>query len=915
MADEKQVKIILSASDDTQFATNSVRQQFKKLVEESTSASLSITQSFKNLGIKSSLEFDLLRQKIMNSFEMIKNSNKATTNDIISAEKAKNAQIQALNAEQYGKQTSFIGNLRSYWLAAAAVIAMAMGTITRGWRMVEEAADWEEQKRGLESLAWQYGKTGDQVIKMVQKAVNGQLSMVQASDLASKGMLKGFNPDQIAAFTKYAERLTDTVGGKIPDAIEAMEKAAATGRSRGLVQYGIIIDLNKALEEYARKHDISKDAISAHTATQIRANAILEETRKVTARLGDDFLSMEDKINIIKATVADAEKDIGKRLLSFTSKTYDAAVQIKKAYDQASPYLKLFFGTPYKSEVEWDVKVIHPPKPQPSPENDEDYKQNIAAAQSKMQLRQDALKNEEKLEVASIDTRKALLEQEYQSAAVDTETYLNRKKELESEALRYSIANAAKEIAALKNGYAIIIANEGTKAEKTKAGGELNQKIADIKADIAVKEEKLTQLGIAGATELLKLKLDIAKTERDSRLKALEDEKELAEKRIKLEEESGTITSAEAVKQRYDWELKILELKRDNLQIDLLAEGDTRQRNKTYAEYLETLKKIKNLPERQRIDTGLSGIAAEKEAFSTMKDFASGYYLFQTEQINKLATKMRGANIAEVDIERWKTDQIKQYALQRYQFILEHTDSASEALSAKFSIMAINQKTEAQLFADGMGEIFDGGFKTINSVFFDALQGRMNSFKDYLQAFGKIVAKVMADITAEILKMEAMKLLGGGSSTNIFGSILSLAGIGGGTTASGGGIVADVASGVGETAVYTLHGGGIPGMDSLRLAYVPPAAFVHAPRYHEGFASGEYPAVLKKGEGVFTPGQMKALGMMAGAGAAAPEVKVDIANIISPDLLDAYLATGRGQNAVLNLISSKSGTIRRILSR
>jgi hypothetical protein len=95
---------------------------------------------------------------------------------------------------------------------------------------------------------------------------------------------------------------------------------------------------------------------------------------------------------------------------------------------------------------------------------------------------------------------------------------------------------------------------------------------------------------------------------------------------------------------------------------------------------------------------------------------------------------------------------------------------------------------------------------------------------------------------------------------------------------------------------------------------VPTFAFANAPRYHSGVGPGEQAAIIRKDEGVFTTGQMKALGLMAKGGAAEkPEVKIDIANIVSPDLLDGYLATARGQNAILNVISSKSGTIRRIM--
>ena len=41
---------------------------------------------------------------------------------------------------------------------------------------------------------------------------------------------------------------------------------------------------------------------------------------------------------------------------------------------------------------------------------------------------------------------------------------------------------------------------------------------------------------------------------------------------------------------------------------------------------------------------------------------------------------------------------------------------------------------------------------------------------------------------------------------------------------------------------------------------VPALTFANAPRYHDGFAPDEVPAILKRDEGVFTPGQMKAMG-------------------------------------------------------
>ncbi len=52
------------------------------------------------------------------------------------------------------------------------------------------------------------------------------------------------------------------------------------------------------------------------------------------------------------------------------------------------------------------------------------------------------------------------------------------------------------------------------------------------------------------------------------------------------------------------------------------------------------------------------------------------------------------------------------------------------------------------------------------------------------------------------------------------------------------------------------HTGGIIGEDALPRRH----SIMDAPRYHTGGMAGEVPAILQRGEGVFTPAQMRALG-------------------------------------------------------
>ena len=80
--------------------------------------------------------------------------------------------------------------------------------------------------------------------------------------------------------------------------------------------------------------------------------------------------------------------------------------------------------------------------------------------------------------------------------------------------------------------------------------------------------------------------------------------------------------------------------------------------------------------------------------------------------------------------------------------------------------------------------------------------------------------------------------------------------LGGGPSAAGMAALANVGS--------KFHTGGIVGTSSVPSLTLPASTWNGAPRYHTGgiagLAPGEVPAILKRGEGVFTPEQMAALG-------------------------------------------------------
>lgn len=137
------------------------------------------------------------------------------------------------------------------------------------------------------------------------------------------------------------------------------------------------------------------------------------------------------------------------------------------------------------------------------------------------------------------------------------------------------------------------------------------------------------------------------------------------------------------------------------------------------------------------------------------------------------------------------------------------------------------------------------------------------------EAFSNIGKAVISELIQEMLKLSLINplknaFLGQNSQLPTAGGVLQslLGGASGAASGLGGASeIIKVAS--------VLHSGGIVGEEMPGYRALPVGTWRNAPKYHSGGLAGdEVPAVLRSGEGVFTKGQMKAMGGAGGSGAA-----------------------------------------------
>lgn len=698
---------------------------------------------------------------------------------------------------------NYLTQLKSNWVAATASIMGTIAAMRGAWNLAEGAAKFEEMETGLQGLAAQYGMTADSAIKMAKEAVNGQLSMADAGKLAAKSFALGFNPQQVTDFLTEAERLSHVLGGTIPEAFDAMERAAATGRKGALVSIGINVDLKKTINDYAEANGIAKDSISAHTATLLRANAIMEAAKKVTDQMGEAHESTAVKINRMKATLADIELLLGQGVIRAAAGAtagfqYLAAgvLGLVSAYAQ---YRAMVYKVIGDGEQETENTEIANAAMGARNEILKDAAKNWELATSSRVVLGGIMKKTQDEETENLkknkDIENALLKEAttqnkkvYEQAVEEADHAAKMQASAGEDELDYFFDIINRKKAALNKWYdsqsdainQYVDNEEVAKAKLTTLWDDYNkqwQKYADQQ------EEKTSSLVNASVSKYVALETTVEKTW-----------------------ENITKKREAAYEAEINSQLKGLDV----------AEKEGTYHRDTLTERISLLERLKTIQE------------AYLATIDKQKDTSAWYA--QIEAINKTKSTLQEVQSAYKPV----TAALHKYAE-------EATDVYTQLGTLSTSVM---KGLEDQLV----------NFCT---------KGKMN--------FQEFANSIIANIVRIYIKSQITGPMESWFSD--LGSYLnSLAG-GSSSSAAAGGTGAAVSS---QSGVFTSNAGGLfsemafhkGGMANEPSFYrlVPSFAFANAPRYHGGFASDERPAILKKGEGVFTPGQMKALGLLVNGG-------------------------------------------------
>jgi lambda family phage tail tape measure protein len=307
----------------------------------------------------------------------------------------------------------------------------------------------------------------------------------------------------------------------------------------------------------------------------------------------------------------------------------------------------------------------------------------------------------------------------------------------------------------------------------------------------------------------------------------------------------------------------------------------------------EALEKYWNDYEDSRVKAIADGVAerakAQEKDFQLITEFADKYKAvilgeteFKKAQIQAQADAYRRAGADEVAVAQWA-------AAEKLKFSRDWQDGAVRALQAY-----TDNASNAALATES---VMNTAFKGMEDMVANFVKTGKLEFADLVTSINAEIARLAFRGMAQ----ESYDWLGGLMKTGLsmagsyFGGGFNAGGAMGTSTGTGGGF------NMGGGRVTGLHSGGIVGSESTFTREINPLLFAGAKRFHTGGIAGdEVPIIAKRGEGVFTEGQMKALGGGSNSEATA--------------LLRELVAATRAQKAQKNVFAFDKRTVANELS-
>lgn len=301
----KDIKIIFSGDISRADAA------IKSLERSGQQAASILEREFNQLGIKSAQSFDNQRIAADKAYDRIKSSGLATSSELERAEKAHSARMLSIHEAEHGKRIALGDKLKTHWLAITAAIAAGWATANKAITLAQEGAAFQAQGTSFANLAAASGISADKMVADLRRVSGETVSVQQLVEKAGTAMLLGVEATAIPKLAEIAKASSRITGQTVTEAFGDLSLAVARQSKMILDNLGIMVNVEKANEDYAASLGKTSAQLTDAERKQAFLNATMAEGQEIIEKVGKQSESDADKMAKFSASIDNIGKSLG----------------------------------------------------------------------------------------------------------------------------------------------------------------------------------------------------------------------------------------------------------------------------------------------------------------------------------------------------------------------------------------------------------------------------------------------------------------------------------------------------------------------------------------------------------------------------------------------------------------------------
>lgn len=233
----------------------------------------------------------------------------------------------------------------------AGVAAAAIGAMKVVFDASLETEKVDQINRSFDAMAQSIGLVADTIKGELIEATKGLVDDDEAVQSATRAMVAlGDQAKLIPEIMNQARKATALFGGELTQNFEAFSSALASGNLRSLKQFGIILDSEKVLKDYAKTLGVGVQFLTESAKKQALANAALEKAKEKYANVDESALKATNAFTRFKVSVGELYEGFA-RMISQSKLLASTFDLLAKGLDAITPQKPLTMLERYNKEI------------------------------------------------------------------------------------------------------------------------------------------------------------------------------------------------------------------------------------------------------------------------------------------------------------------------------------------------------------------------------------------------------------------------------------------------------------------------------------------------------------------------------------------------------------------------------------